>query len=321
MRGASIRGAFDCAGGRFVNPGGIALNLEDVKLGGNIGFIKRFACFGKLCLKRADINGNLIVSDAILRARETCIDLRYSRISGELSWELRRWRGIADFEVAQALVLRDIPPAPGSKLRLNGFVYEHIASESYIDSQLRLRWLAQSEFAPKAYRHLANLLHSAGHDTEAIAVSVALLPKRREKLPRRAVARRVWDWLQDVVLQYGYRPERLLAIGSAWFLLVGTYYTVAAAKGAFIPAQDDLSRALPSPALRRSNPVADLAPFDRALEECLPFLDFEQHKQWRVHTAIPLGRAVQEVSRFNVVFGWLLATVAVTSFGRLLKRD
>ena len=87
----------------------------------------------------------------------------------------------------------------------------------------RLEWVAAAtpEYTPEPYERLATVLRAGGEDEDAREVLLAKQRRRREKLP---LAAKLWGYLQDWTVAYGYRPGRaavwmavLWAVGSVAF--------------------------------------------------------------------------------------------------------
>lgn len=64
MTGAIIAGNFECDAGHFLNAGGIALNLEQAKIGGTVLFRRGFEANGEVRLLMATVGGNLVSENA-----------------------------------------------------------------------------------------------------------------------------------------------------------------------------------------------------------------------------------------------------------------
>ncbi|WP_235031791.1 oxidoreductase [Actinacidiphila yanglinensis] len=185
---------------------------------------------------------------------------------------------------------------PPGRLSLTGLTYDTISARADFPLAERLAWLraATPEYAPEAYERLAAALRTGGEDADAREVLFAKQRRRRESLP---LAGRMWGWLQDVTVGYGYRPGRaavwmavLWALGAVYFTLHGTPH----------PA-DDGYRPHWSPALY-------------ALDLLLPVIDLGQDNAWR------MAGAAQWVTSAMTLLGWVLATTAAAGASRLLRR-
>lgn len=185
-------------------------------------------------------------------------------------------------------------PAGGTDLR--GFSYDTISSRTAFPLARRIAWLhgATPEYRPEAYERLAAALRADGEDADAREVLLAKQRRRRESQPP---AGRVWGWLQDITVGYGYRPARaalwmavLWALGAVYFAVHGTP-----------PPADDGYRPHWNPALY-------------ALDLLLPVIDLGQDNAWR-----EVGTA-QWVASVLTLLGWILATTAAAGASRMLRR-
>jgi uncharacterized protein YjbI with pentapeptide repeats len=103
------------------------------------------------------------------------------------------------------------------------FRYQSLTASPDVDVTTRLRWLRAVlfDYDPDPYDSLAASYRDCGHDDRADAV---LLAKQQHRHSVHGPAGRVWGWLQEWTVGYGYRPWRAalwLAVcwllGSLWF--------------------------------------------------------------------------------------------------------
>ena len=97
-------------------------------------------------------------------------------------------------------------PGPGS-LHMGGFVYENLVPHGAVPAGRRLEWVAAAtaEYNPEPYERLATVLRAGGEDEDAREVLLAKQRRRRETLP---LAAKLWGYVQDWTVAYGYRPGR-----------------------------------------------------------------------------------------------------------------
>ncbi|MEU6401823.1 oxidoreductase [Streptomyces sp. NPDC046985] len=185
-------------------------------------------------------------------------------------------------------------PGPGG-LHMGGFVYENLVPRGPFSLAERLHWVAAAtaEYNPEPYERLAAVLREAGEDEDAREVLLAKQRRRRETLPP---AGRLWGFVQDGAVAYGYRPAR----AAVWMAVLWAAGTLAFAHAAHPPA-DPGARPQWNPALL-------------ALDLLLPFVDLGQAGQWR------LSGAWQWLSAAMVLVGWVLATTVAAGATRLLRR-
>lgn len=113
--------------------------------------------------------------------------------------------------------------ATEGKLDIEDFEYQSLTARPEVDLTTRLRWLQRvlTDYDPDPYDQLAASYRDGGHDDRADAV---LLAKQRHRHTVYGPAGRIWGWLQEWTVGYGYRPWRAalwLAVcwllGSLWF--------------------------------------------------------------------------------------------------------
>ncbi|MDI5963613.1 oxidoreductase [Streptantibioticus silvisoli] len=194
-------------------------------------------------------------------------------------------------------LLDSVTSWPGAGLiDLTGFSYESVTAHGAFSLAERIAWLAKAtpEYNPEPYERLALALRAGGEDAEARDVLLARQRRRRETLP---TAGRVWGFLQDVTVGYGYRPARaalwmavLWAFGAAYFLV----------------------HKQPPPVDSQASPQWN--PALLALDLLLPVIDFGQSDAWR------MSGAEQWVAAVITMLGWVLASTVATGASRLLRR-
>jgi hypothetical protein len=186
------------------------------------------------------------------------------------------------------------PDAGG--LDLTGFAYGSLSPEGPFPLRARIAWLAAAtpEYSPEPYEHLSAALRASGEDADAREVLLAKQRRRRETLP---VAGKLWGYLQDVTVGYGYRPGRA-AIWMALLWACGAIFF--AAHGRPAPVDDG---AFP-----------DWSPSLFALDLLLPVINLGQDNAWRL-----IGSA-QWAAAVLTILGWILATTVAAGASRLLRR-
>lgn len=194
--------------------------------------------------------------------------------------------------------LTDAPqswPGPG-RVDLTDFSYEALTPRTPFPLRDRIAWLnaATPEYSPGPYERLAAALRTGGEDAHAREVLLAKQRRRRETLPPAA---RLWGWLQDITVGYGYRPGRAAVWMAVLWALGAVYFAVHRTPP---PAGSDY-RPHWSPALY-------------ALDLLLPVIDLGQDNAWRE------AGLSQWVASVLTLLGWMLATTAAAGTSRLLRR-
>jgi len=196
-----------------------------------------------------------------------------------------------------------VPPRPDGNrpFVLDGFTYQRI--ESTLDVGERLQWLARGNptFEPQPYEQLAACYRQMGREREARRV---LREKTRRQHAAAGKFGRVWGWIQQLAVGYGYQPGRavgwflgLLAAGTIWF------------SQARCPqlGQDGVC-----PIKADEHPAWD--PLLYTLDLLIPVVDIGHDRAWD-----PVG-ADKIAAVALMAAGWVLVTTLVAAAGRALNR-
>ena len=185
-------------------------------------------------------------------------------------------------------------PGPGG-LAMGGFVYENLVPYEEFPLGRRLEWVASAtpEYSPEPYERLATVLRNSGEDADAREVLLAKQRRRRETLP---LAAKLWGYLQDWTVAYGYRPGR----AALWMAVLW-------AAGAVAFATVD-----PAPIKSGEHPRWNAALY--ALDLLIPVINLGQDGYWQME-----GRW-QWASAALILLGWILATTVAAGASRLLRR-
>lgn len=322
---ARVTGHLDNGGARSA-----ALVLDRITVQGSVHLDAGFAAAGRVCLRRAQIGGDLdctaaafdMVGDAAWGGGVALV-LDRARIGGTLF--LRRLPGpllgasLADTRVK---VLADDASAWGERIVLDGFAYSRFGEGAPVDAPFRLAWLARQEpahlahdFRNHPWRRLIAVLRNTGHAGGATQVAM-----QRETLLRRIGrigenAPQAWRWLPrlahrlfGLLAGYGHRPQRLAAWAAAVWLACAAVFWIAAREGVMAPA-DPAVYADPRHAdcRTRSANWTDCAALAKehprfqalaySLDLLLPFGNLRQRAVWHPVVTAPRGAAPWE-------FGW-----------------
>ncbi|MFD3662367.1 oxidoreductase [Streptomyces sp. NPDC058659] len=185
-------------------------------------------------------------------------------------------------------------PGPGG-LAMGGFVYENLVPYGHFPLARRLEWVAAAtpEYAPEPYERLATVLRNSGEDADAREVLLAKQRRRRETLP---LAGKLWGFVQDWTVAYGYRPGR----AALWMAILWAAGTVA------------FSRYPPIPLKKDEAPEWNGTLY--ALDLLLPVINLGQEGYWR------LEGVWQWAAAALILLGWILATTVAAGATRLLRR-
>ncbi|MFF4208346.1 oxidoreductase [Streptomyces sp. NPDC001796] len=181
-------------------------------------------------------------------------------------------------------------------LHMGGFAYENLVPQDAFPLARRLEWVAAAtaEYNPEPYERLAAVLRNSGEDEDAREVLLAKQRRRRETLP---LAAKLWGYVQDWTVAYGYRPGR----AAVWMAVLWAAASIAFSHASHPPVNKD------------GHPAWNPSLF--ALDLLLPVIDLGQAGQWR------LEGAWQWLSAAVILLGWILATTVAAGATRLLRRS
>ncbi|MBD0842654.1 oxidoreductase [Streptomyces sp. TRM68416] len=189
----------------------------------------------------------------------------------------------------------DAWPGPG-RLHMGGFVYENLVPRGPFPLTERLEWVAAAtaEYSPEPYERLAGVLREGGEDEDAREVLLAKQRRRRESLP---IAAKLWGYVQDWTVAYGYRPGR----AAIWMAVLWAAGSVSFAQAGHPPIKHG------------EHPEWDPTLF--ALDLLLPVIDLGQVGFWQ------LKGAWQWLAAVLILLGWTLATTVAAGATRMLRRN
>jgi hypothetical protein len=298
LGGAHIGGQFDCAGGRFSNPDGRALRADRLSVDGRMYCNQGFTATGEVSLVGAHISGGLeCTGGQFSNPGGLALDLERATVNGPLFMQSAVLEGILDLTAAESGGYYDKRAFWPETLRLDGFVYDAIDGASTKD---RLEWLRRnaSGYSPQIYDQLAAVYRRSGQDDAARRVLIA---KQRRRFAQRNPAWRVWGYVLDGLVGYGYRTW-LAALWLIGFLIFGTVLFGDVYRGELTPAN-------------KPDVQPPFQPFLYTLDLLLPVVSLHERDAWIAHGAARVWSVI------FIIMGWILATAVVLSLTGLLKRD
>lgn len=289
MEDAVVSGPVRLEGASLANPGGAALAANGLRAGGLLNCCDGFRAEGSVHLTGAQIGTRLCFDEA------TVEDLNCWRVqAGEITLRFAAPPGSIDLRYARTGVLRDDPATWPAVILLDGLTYDILDPQT--TPARRVDWLSRDPGGHhrQPYEHLATVLRAQGRPD---AARVLLLARQRRDTRRAGRAVRVWGYLQDGTVGYGYLPQRAAVIFAA-LLALGTVVF-----GASPPAAAEPAKAPPFNALIYT------------LDLLLPILDFGQQSAF-----VPRG-AHQWASYAFIIAGVILATTIAAGLSRSLRRS
>ncbi|GAA2883561.1 oxidoreductase [Actinoplanes cyaneus] len=296
LGGAEIAGSVRFDGAFLDNPGEWAIQAQGLRVGAVLDFSGGARVAGGIRLSNAVVASVLTLRGTVLTEprRGESLDLRNLAAAEAIMQYGAPVPGRVDLRYARIGLLRDDPSSWPVEISLDGFGYEMIAGSARVTDRLRWLRLDPGGYRPQIYARLAAVYRAAGRDDDARVVRLAGERRLRESLPRTG---RLWGWLQDLTVGYGYRPRR----AGAWLVaLLGLGWAVFAA----VPPR--AAEASKAPEFHAVAYAADLL---------LPVVDLGQQSAY-----LPRGWTAW-IAYLLIGAGLLFATTAATGIARRLRRD
>jgi hypothetical protein len=294
LRRANISGFLDIANAHLSNPGGHALFAPGISVGVNLTCREpNPADFeGSVVLDYAQIAGELDLTG--VQFDETSGPLRCTYLVAErMRLPLAPINTLVDLSHARVEILEADPEYTPRGLRADELTYTVL--EPRLPASARVAWLShQGDYLPQPYEQLAAAYRRIGHDADARSV---LLAKERRRHQNSPLWPRVWGFLQDVTIGYGYRPARA-GLWLITLLIIGTVVF-----------------SLHPPAPINSNAAPAFNPFFYSLDLLLPVVTYGQQAAYA-----PRG-LYQWLAYGLMTAGWILATTIIAGITRALSRN
>jgi hypothetical protein len=335
-----------CSGGRFINPGNLALNALlanvslSVGLNGN-GRSGGMEADGLVLFGGAKVGGVFWAMGAKFLGKPTephGFSAEALTVGEGFYWQNVELQNGATLDLSDASVggLVDDEsswPQPG-RLAIDGFTY----GDFYLgpsDARSRLRWIGLEsgppapwlplgrEFHPRPYRELAKILRNRGDDSGARQVLIA---EERGRYADLSLPLRMWGAFLDVVIAYGYEPMRAVAWALAVVLLGWGAVTMGKRAGVLRPTWPENRPA------STNDPYEELHPLLYSLDVFLPFVNLHQEHYWWPDAnasgeCVVLGRAIRVRGRtlryylwLQIVVGWLLSAIFIAGVSGLISQ-
>jgi hypothetical protein len=295
LNNAEVQGALRLAGAHLSNPGGTALSAIGLTVGAIADCCDGFRAEGKLSFSYAKIGHRLCLRDAQL-ANPGGQALSCLRIETPELTLLPAAPIDGDVELRHATigVIRDDPATWPPKLFLDGLRYNALSDTAAAADRLRWVRLDPHGYLPQVYEQLAATYRRQGRESDARRV---LLAKQRHRAESLGPIGKIWAYLQDTTVGYGYRPTRAVI----WLLTLLALGTIVFG--------------LHHPTVVDPDHGPDFNPFIYALDLLLPIVDFGQEGAFQPHGAQAW------VGYGLIAAGWVLATTVAAGATRALRRD
>ncbi|MET8454091.1 membrane-associated oxidoreductase [Streptomyces sp. NPDC005209] len=294
LTGASVTGRINVQDAEFDNPGGTALDAQNLNVGGHI----RARCIraqGRVEFRGSRISGRLDLLHAHLSHRGDTALRASSCVIGEL-W-LRggdRIEGALNLRRSQIEILTLEPEMLPEQVHLSNLRYTVLTPHEPAERRLPMLERDGGRYEPDSYEQLMAAYRHVGDDDAARLVQLAKQRRRRTTL---AWYGRLWGYVQDGTVGYGFRPVR----AAVWLLS--------------LMAIGSIAYGLHHPRPVKVGEAPDFNPVFYTLDLLLPIIDFGQESAFA-----PAGW-YQWLSYALIITGWILATTIVTGVTRTVSRQ
>lgn len=345
LMGAKIGDQLSC-NGIFLNPGKDSVAATALRTGGSVIFGKPFGgglvqsislpvVAGVLRFLGARIGGDLAIDVSFRDQDPNGVVAQASTVEGWLIWG-SGWindHTILDLRdtTVGSLVLKEEKSWPRKgNLELQGLIYDGIEWERSLEAVLRrestvetaLRWLdLQPYFSSQPYQQLARVLRERGNEADAKAVLIRKESARR-KYGKLGVGGRIWSWVLNATIGYGYKPQRALYIA----LVIVAFGSLLAYGGQRF---DLMEQSKPE-----SKSYAPLAPIVYSADVFLPIVNLRQKDYWWPDAtrgcknsmlgrdlAWPCGSLLRVYLWLHTLAGWVLTTLFAAGLAGLVRKD
>ncbi|KUN81627.1 membrane-associated oxidoreductase [Streptomyces bungoensis] len=294
LTGASVAGRINVQDAEFDNPGATALDAQNLNVEAHI----RARCVrarGRVELRGSRISGRLDLLHAHLSHQGDTALRASSCVIGEL-W-LRggdRMRGALNLRRSQIEILTLEPEMLPDQVYLSNLRYTVLTPHEPAERRLPMLERDGGRYEPHSYEQLMAAYRHVGDDDAARLVQLAKQRRRRTTL---AWYGRLWGYVQDATVGYGFRPLR----AAVWLLS--------------LMAVGSLAYGLHHPRPVKAGEAPDFNPVFYTLDLLLPVIDFGQESAFA-----PEGW-YQWLSYGLIITGWILATAIVAGVTRTVSRQ
>jgi hypothetical protein len=198
-------------------------------------------------------------------------------------------------------------------LAIDGLMYGTLTSRVPVNAKTRLQWLIlrnPNNLSIQPYEQLSNIFRQMGlrDDTKDVAIA-------KQKFIRKNLKSfsRLWSWILDTTISYGYRPEKVILLFIVPIIIIGSIIFTLTFKAGVMESTASQQQ------LSGKNLVFD--PMGYSLDVFLPIVDLHQENAWEPDPSKQGGIIVQYYMYFHILAGWFFTTLAVAAVTRLVKSN
>ncbi|WP_328929793.1 membrane-associated oxidoreductase [Streptomyces sp. NBC_00190] len=294
LTGASVAGRINVQEAEFHQPDGTALDAQNLNVGAHVR-ARRIRARGRIELRGSRISGRLDLLHAHLSHPGDTALRASSCVLGEL-W-LRggdRIEGALNLRRSQIEILALEPEMLPDQVYLTNLTYTVLTPHEPAERRLPMLERDGDRYEPHGYEQLMAAYRHVGDDDAARLVQLAKQRRRRTTLTWYG---RLWGYVQDATVGYGFRPVR----AAAWLLS--------------LMAIGSIAYGLHHPRPVKADEAPGFNPVFYTLDLLLPVINFGQESAFA-----PDGWH-QWLSYVLIITGWILATTIVAGVTRTVSRQ
>lgn len=294
LTGATVAGRINVQDAEFDRPDGIALDAQNLTVGAHVR-ARYIRAQGRIDLRGARISGRLDLLNARLSHPGDTALRASSCVIGEL-W-LRggdRIEGALNLRRSQIEILTIEPEMLPDQVHLGNLTYTVLTPHEPAPRRIPMLEREDGRYEPYGYEQLTASYRHAGDDDAARLVQLAKQRRRRATL---AWYGRLWGYVQDATVGYGFRPLRA-AVWLLSFMAIGS-----------------VAYGMDHPRPLKADEAPEFNPVFYTLDLLLPVVTFGQE------SAFAPDGWYQWLSYALIITGWILATAIVTGVTRAVSRQ
>ena len=325
--GAQIGGDLDCEFGRFHGEL-VALDCGNANISGHVLLSKRFRAVGQVNLDNVTIGKSLNCETGQFEHGPSALSLESAHIAGAFVFKcVERLDGPVNLTSAHVGVLEDdMKSWAGTRtmLSLAGFTYDRLTGPT--GAQERVAWLKHQsavnlgkKFLRQPWEQLISALRAAGHPINARKVAIAKNDGLR-RAGKVVLGARTLHWMYGALVDYGYRPAKLLgAIVLVWFgcaLIYGYAVNPRFGSPPFLVSTQE-----------HKEPPASFSKWFYSADVLLPIVGLGYKDKWtpdvsaRDEATAFRARRLREIRWLEILIGWVFGGVVAAMLAQLVKKD
>jgi hypothetical protein len=301
IAGSEVRGQISFSNGRFIRPGGVAINANELRTAHGVHFNNGFEAQGGVSLIKASIGGSFrSIGGRFIHPTGFALDLSGATIGGGIFIRGVPPQADGTRGLVGKLVLRSAScevysddrsawPSPGN-LVLDGFRYQRF-TDTETSGKARLTWLllqlsdhlSGTGFRPQPWEQAYSTLKAMGHDREARQLAISRIDTQL-RVGSFGWLSGSWERLLGILVGYGHQPWFGVIWSAALIVLFALVYQAADLHALFMPTDADVAREI---ARGGALPAwyGTFEPFVYSLDTFVPFLDLGLETRWQAASA------------------------------------